>query len=114
MTRTLSPRNWPIFFGHDPADSPKVAALQLRALSKFNALRRLGALDPVPTLVLSATHDLIFPPRFGRTLASAIPGATFVEVRDASHGAIIQCAPEINALLLAHFDSASTIHINAP
>jgi pimeloyl-ACP methyl ester carboxylesterase len=97
-----------VFFGHDPADSPAIAAKQLRALSRFNALARLGALDSVPTLVLSASHDLIFPPRFGRALASAIPGANFVEVRDASHGAIIQCAAVINALLLAHFDSANS------
>jgi len=35
-------------------------------------------------------------------LAVAIPGARFVEIRDASHAAAIQHAAIINALLLEH------------
>jgi pimeloyl-ACP methyl ester carboxylesterase len=52
--------------------------------------------------VISA-HDRIALPKFGRALASAIPGARYVEIPDAGHGCTIQCAARINELLAEHF-----------
>ena len=68
-----------VLFGHDLADQPPVAMAQLRALRRFDATARLPQMVRISTMVVSATHDPIGPPRFGRALAEAIPGATFIE-----------------------------------
>ena len=53
-------------FGHDLGDTPSIVGPQLAALKKFDATSRLSALANIPTLVVSAEEDPIFPPRFGR------------------------------------------------
>ena len=58
------------------------------------------------TLVVSAAHDPIAPPRAGRRLAAAVPGARYVELAEASHGAPIQDAGRVNGLLVEHFERA--------
>lgn len=93
-------------FGHDLADQPQVVMRQLSALGNFDATSRLGELSGLPTLVVSAAHDRIAPPAAGRALAAAIGGARYVEIAEAAHGVTIQCADQINALLLEHFASA--------
>jgi pimeloyl-ACP methyl ester carboxylesterase len=90
-------------FGHDLADQPPVATKQLSALVRYDATPRLQQLAGLPTLVLSAAQDRIAPPDIGRSMAAAIPGARFIEIPDASHGATIQHAERVNALLLDHF-----------
>jgi pimeloyl-ACP methyl ester carboxylesterase len=89
-------------FGHDLAVRAPGTMGQLRALRAYDATPRLGRLSGVPTLVLSAAHDPIAPPRYGRALAAAIPGARYVELPDAAHGAPIQCADGVNVLLRDH------------
>ena len=42
----------------------------------------------------------------GRSIASAIPGARYVELPEAAHGAPITCAEKINTLLLQHLEGA--------
>jgi pimeloyl-ACP methyl ester carboxylesterase len=96
-------------FGHDLADQPPVAMRQLRALRAYDASTRLGRLAGVPTLVVSATHDPIAPPRYGRALAQGVPGARFVEVGEASHGVTIQHAEQINTLLREHLTRAEAL-----
>ena len=59
---------------------------------------------------MSATHDPIAPPRFGRALADGVPGARFVEVSEASHGVTIQHAEQINTLLREHLTRAEALH----
>ena len=95
-----------LLFGHDLADQPPIVMKQLRAASRYDASARLGTLGGIPTLVLSATHDRIALPRFGRALANAIPGARYVEVENAGHGVPIQCASRVNELLIDHFEAA--------
>lgn len=90
-------------FGHDLADHPPIVMQQLRALSRYDAATRGVKLARIPTLVLSAQHDLIFPPASGRTLAEGIPGARFLNVPDAGHGVTIQCTDLVNGALLQHF-----------
>jgi pimeloyl-ACP methyl ester carboxylesterase len=94
-------------FGHDLADQPAIAMAQLRALRRFDATPWLPRLAGCPTLVVSAVHDPIAPPRFGRALAAAI-GARFVEIRDAAHGLPIQHAGLVNRMLAGHFDEAES------
>jgi pimeloyl-ACP methyl ester carboxylesterase len=93
-------------FGHALCDTPAIVMPQLKALQGFNAVARLGELAGIRTLVLSAAHDMIFPPRCGKRLASAITGARYVEIADAAHGVTIQSPNVVNRLLLEHFSSA--------
>jgi pimeloyl-ACP methyl ester carboxylesterase len=93
-------------FGRDLADQPPIVSEQLRAMSRYSAASRLGELSGIPTLVVSGAHDPIAPPHLGRAIASAITGARFVEFAHASHALPIQCAPELNALLLDHLTAA--------
>jgi pimeloyl-ACP methyl ester carboxylesterase len=98
LAETLAP-----YFGHDLADSPPIVNQQLNALKRYNATPRLASLQGVPALVLSAAHDIIFPPRFGRALAGGIPGATYREFSDAAHGVTIQSPGLVNEALLHHW-----------
>jgi pimeloyl-ACP methyl ester carboxylesterase len=92
-------------FGHDLAHQPPVATKQLSAMVRYDATPRLAELAGLPSLVLSAAHDRIAPPRIGRAVAASIPGARFVEIPDASHGVTIQRADRINALLMEHLQN---------
>lgn len=96
-------------FGHDLADQPPIVMKQLRAASRYDASARLPALGSIPTLVVSATHDRIALPTFGRALASAIPGARYVEIPEAGHACTIQCAERVNELLAEHFAGAAVM-----
>jgi pimeloyl-ACP methyl ester carboxylesterase len=96
-------------FGHDLADAPPITMRQLGALRAYDATARLAELAGIPTLVASATHDPIAPPRFGRALAAAIPGARFVEHAGASHGVPIHGAEEVNTLLAEHLAAADAV-----
>jgi pimeloyl-ACP methyl ester carboxylesterase len=93
-------------FGRDLADQPAIVMKQLRAASRYDASARLGPLAAIPTLVVSASHDRIALPTFGRALANTIPGARYVEIPDAGHGCTIQCADRVNELLAEHFADA--------
>jgi 3-oxoadipate enol-lactonase len=95
-------------FGRDLADQPPIVAAQLGAMKRYGAVRRPVDLPGTPTLVVSGAHDPIAPPTFGRALAAAIPGARYVEFAEAGHALPIQCAAELNALLLEHLDGAAT------
>jgi pimeloyl-ACP methyl ester carboxylesterase len=93
-------------FGHDLAEQPAVVDAQLRALRGYDARQRIPSLPALPVLVVSAEHDPIAPPRFGRALASAITGAQFACVPDAAHGVTLQRSDEVNALLRTHVAQA--------
>jgi pimeloyl-ACP methyl ester carboxylesterase len=95
-----------VLFGHDLAITPAIVGQQLAALRRFNPGARLRELEGIPTLVVSAAEDPIFPPRYGRALADAIRGANFLEIRNASHGVIIQCADEVNGRLREQFSQS--------
>ena len=101
-------------FGHDLADQPSIAMQQLGALRRYDATTQLPRLAGVPTLVMSATHDPIAPPRFGQALAAAIAGARFVECADASHGLPIQHADRVNAMLLEHLNRVESTRASFP
>ena len=95
-------------FGRDLADQPPIIIQQLKAMGRFDVSTRLAALKDIPTLVVSAQHDCIARPEYGRALATAIPGARYVEIRDAGHAVVIQKADEVNGLLREHLASAAT------
>jgi pimeloyl-ACP methyl ester carboxylesterase len=91
--------------GRDLADQPPILLKQLRAMSRHDCLPRLSELAPIPTLVVSAQHDRIALPRYGRRLVEAISGARYEEIPAASHGVIMQKAGPINSLLERFFNS---------
>jgi pimeloyl-ACP methyl ester carboxylesterase len=94
-------------FGRDLADQPAIVMPQLRAMGRFDVSSRLAELSGIPTLVLSAQHDLIARPEYGRALAAAIPGAKYVELPHAGHAVTIQCADRVNQLLLDHLKTGT-------
>jgi pimeloyl-ACP methyl ester carboxylesterase len=93
-------------FGRDLAEQPGIVMRQVAAMARFDASGRLAQLASIPTLVVSAAHDRIAPPRYGRSLARAIPGARHVEIAEGAHGVTIQCAEVVNGLLDEHFQEA--------
>ena len=101
LAATLAPR-----FGHDLAEQPPVVDAQLAALRRYDARARLALSARVPTLVVSAAFDPIAPPRFGRALAAAIPGARFVCIADAAHGVTLQRPGDVNAIVRDHLVAA--------
>jgi aminoacrylate hydrolase len=96
-------------FGHDLADQPSIAMKQLSAMSKYDASARLSELAHIPVLVVAATEDRIARPEYGRAIATAIPGAEYLELADAGHGVTLHRPGEINTLLAAHFTGAEFI-----
>lgn len=95
-----------LIFGHDLGDRPPIAMAQLNALSRYDATPRLAELAGLPTLVITARHDVVTPPASGRALAAGIPGARHVSIEDAAHGFPIQQVARANALLSEHLDAA--------
>lgn len=95
-------------FGRDLGDSPPIVMQQLRCLTAHDIRTRLGELADIPTLVVSAQHDVIARPEFGRALAAAIPGATYVEAPDAAHGIPLRNPGWVNATLAEHFRRADS------
>lgn len=93
-------------FGHDLGDRPPIVMQQLSATGAYDATPRLSELAGLPTLVMSASHDIVAPPALGRALASGIPGARYVEIDEAAHGVTIQRAEQTNALLAEHLGAA--------
>ena len=95
-------------FGHDLADQPAIVMKQLKAMGRYDATPRLRELAGIPTLVVSAFHDRIARPEFGRALASLVPGARYVEIANASHGVPIEQSEQINNLLIEHFEKSES------
>ena len=95
--------------GRDLADSPSILLKQVRALSRHDTYHRLTELAKIPTLVLSAKHDLIALPRYGQALANGIPGAKFECIPRSSHGVTIQHEAKINELLLGFLKTNRSI-----
>ncbi len=93
-------------FGRDLATTPPIVMKQVRALGAHDVSARLGELSGIPTLVISAAHDVIAPPSQGRALANAIGGARYIEAADAAHGLPLMQAEQTNAWLREHWRGA--------
>ncbi|HET9157586.1 MAG TPA: alpha/beta fold hydrolase [Myxococcaceae bacterium] len=64
--------------------SPKIAAELMESRGKIDVVDVLGRVR-TPTLVVHARNDQVVPLEEGRLIASAIPGAEFVEVDSSNH-----------------------------
>ncbi|HUP77643.1 MAG TPA: alpha/beta hydrolase, partial [Pirellula sp.] len=69
-------------FGHDLGDQPKIVRDQLRVMRASNVSSRLGELTNIPTMVVSACHDPIAPPRAGMAIRDGIRGSRYFEIEN--------------------------------
>jgi pimeloyl-ACP methyl ester carboxylesterase len=67
----------------------------------------LGELAGLPTLVLHGTDDRLVPIERGRALAHAIPGARFIELRDAGHILVTDAEEQVAAAILDHVERSA-------
>lgn len=95
-------------FGHDIADLPSIANRQLEAMKKCDVTPRLAQLAGIPTVVISAEHDLIARPASGRSIATGIPGARYVEIPGASHAFPVMEPERCAALVVDHITGEHT------
>ena len=98
-------------FGRDLSQQPSIIRRQLRAMSRFDPKWRLRCLAATRTLVVTGKQDRIALPEHGRKLASAIPGATYIELDNAGHAVPIESAALINRLLAEHMTDVG--HLSA-
>jgi len=89
-------------FGHDIADLPPVSNRQLDAMKRCDVTPRLHELAGIPTLVISAEHDLIARPASGRSIAAGIPGAKYTEIPGASHAFPVMEPERCAEMILEH------------
>jgi len=75
---------------------------QLDAISRFDACERIGNIQ-VPTLILTAKHDMLVPPENGRLLSSHIPNAVEKSFANAGHLIYLECAQDFNETIMNFF-----------
>ncbi|HEV7535425.1 MAG TPA: alpha/beta fold hydrolase, partial [Acidimicrobiia bacterium] len=86
-----------------PADVRRRFLIALQAMDFRAALAQVA----VPTTVVVGTRDLLTPPRLGRALAAAIPGARLVEVPGAGHMLPYEDPDLLAALILEAADKGA-------
>jgi pimeloyl-ACP methyl ester carboxylesterase len=72
---------------------------QLEAIGGFYSCKRIGNIQ-VPTLILTAEHDMLVPPENGRILANLIPGATEKSFVNAGHLIYLECAQDFQETVI--------------
>ncbi len=75
---------------------------QLYAILRYDVRQRLDEVTH-PTLVIKAGRDILVQPQASERLQRLIPGARLIEVSEAGHGLIFQCAAAVNRALRSHF-----------
>jgi 3-oxoadipate enol-lactonase len=75
---------------------------QLEAIAGFDACERIGNIQ-VPTLILTADHDMLVPPENGRLLSSHIPNAVEKSFANAGHLIYLECAQNFNETVMNFF-----------
>jgi len=75
---------------------------QLEAISSFDACGRIGTIQ-IPTLILTAEHDILVPPENGRLLSAHIPDAVEKSFSDVGHLIYLECAQDFHETILNFF-----------
>jgi pimeloyl-ACP methyl ester carboxylesterase len=89
-------------FGHDLADRPSIVMAQFGAMRAHNVTPELAKLNGIPTLVVSAEHDIIATPAAGKKIVAGIRGASYHEIKGEAHGVPVTRPELINPLLEEH------------
>ncbi|WP_329117940.1 alpha/beta fold hydrolase [Streptomyces sp. NBC_01353] len=76
--------------------SPEAFRRQLESFTRHDTLDRLPGIT-APTLVLAGERDIATPPRFGRIVADAIPGARFEVLEGEAHQPFQESPDAFNA-----------------
>lgn len=74
---------------------PEIALNDFRACNAFDVMGQLSSID-VPILVLTASDDILTPPKYGIYLAENIKDAYRVNIEDAGHLSPIEKPDEVN------------------
>lgn len=75
---------------------------QLDAISRFDACDRIGNIQ-VPTLILTAEHDMLVPPENSRFLSTHIPDTMKMSFAGAGHLIYLECAHDFNEIVMKFF-----------
>lgn len=75
---------------------------QLDAIGGFDACERIGNIQ-VPTLILTAEHDMLVPPENGRLLSIHIPDAVEKSFAGAGHLIYLECAQDFHEIVMKFF-----------
>jgi aminoacrylate hydrolase len=89
--------------------APLTPLMQMAAIAGHDTRPRLAELAGLPTLVLHGLDDRLVPPRHGRELASAIPGAHLVEIPSAGHLLATDAEAEVADAVLDHLDRHAAV-----
>jgi pimeloyl-ACP methyl ester carboxylesterase len=89
-----------------PRSPSRSSLAQFLGFLLYRSRSRLPRLAGLPTLVVHGSEDIILPPRLGRRLAAAIPGARLLIIPGVAHGLILERPQEVGRLLLEHFQAA--------
>lgn len=88
---------------YGPGQPKATVARQLRAMRAHDTRARLAELGGRPVLVLQPGHDILIAPHHSEALHAAIAGSELLRLPEAGHGAIRQCAGQVNAALRGVF-----------
>lgn len=82
--------------------APKKTLLtQVQAVVRFDTTTRLHTLR-LPTLIVRPGLDILVSPKHSDRLQELLPNTTLLELPEAGHGCIFQCAKELNVAIDAH------------
>ncbi|THB64257.1 MAG: alpha/beta hydrolase [Gammaproteobacteria bacterium] len=59
----------------------------------------------VPTHVVAAGDDIIYPPKFSKMIAEKIPGAIYTKIPDSGHAIVMEKGEVINQILQKHLSN---------
>lgn len=79
-------------------DADKVA--ETKALHNFDLFPGMAGIK-AKTLVVAGQYDGINPPEYGKKVADAIPGARYVEIKDAAHMMMLEKPEELSEIILS-------------
>jgi pimeloyl-ACP methyl ester carboxylesterase len=77
------------------------------ACNQFDVMDRLAEIQ-IPILVLSATDDVLTPPKYGQFLADNLPNAQLANISDAGHMAPFEKPDAVNQAIKAYLQSLET------
>lgn len=86
---------------------PAVLHRDFNASNRFDGNAHAGKVR-CPTLVVSGSEDRMTPPKYGRQLAQAIPGARFDILGGKGHMLPVEAPGEVRNLLLEFFEARSS------
>jgi 3-oxoadipate enol-lactonase len=85
----------------------RIMLRQVRAVMMFDTTSQLASLD-LPTLIIRPGKDILVSPRHSDRLAELLPNSSMLQIPEAGHGVIFQCADVLNRAIEQHI--ASAIH----